>query len=515
MLTRRKLLQLGAAALALRPARAFPGVADRIFHSGTILTMNPEQPRAEALAVKDGQVLAVGSGALDTRGAATHLTSLQGATLLPGFVEPQVSLVGGGSRLEWLDLGTRAKLSSLHGYLERLRAVGQRLGVSQWLLAHNFDPTLSPDGLGFTRGDLDVVVPENPVVILGASGQRAYVNSEACRRAGIACPSGVAEGGELVALGRALPPLTTENAERLTLKVMQQAALVGCTTVTDMGVGSALGPLELKILHDLTSTGRAPVRVAAFLAGRLREQWKAIPGVAPGAGDDSLRLQGLKYYVDGSLQDRSARLRHPYLGTPERGQLRYDPGELQAELQVAAREGWGLSLQAEGDEGIEVALDAFPSGRGRIDHCSLAQPDQLARMARLGLSPSFLDGQVSYWGRALPRLLGPERAAQVCPLVGALSAGLRLSLQSDFPTTKISPLGCVQTAVNLQLPVEAALRAITLDAAYQCGLDHRVGSLEPGKLADLVVLERNPLESDPARLSKIRIVETWLAGQRM
>lgn len=511
MLTRRRLLQSALALAALRPARAYPGVADRIFHSGTILTMHPGQPRAEALAVKDGHILAVGGGALDTRGATTVLTNLQGATMLPGFVEPQVSLVGGGSRLEWLDLGTRAKLTSLHAYLGRLRSVP--LGVSEWLLAHNFDPTLSVDGLGFTRGDLDVIAPENPVFILAASGQRAYVNTEACRRAGVACPTGVAEGAELAAFWKALPPLTPETAERLTLKVMQMAALAGCTTVTDTGVGVALGPLELKILHDLTSTGRAPVRVAAFLAGRL--DWKAVPGVTPGAGDDNLRLQGLKYWVDGSLQDRTARLREPYLGTADRGRLYYQPGELAAELQQAAREGWSLSLQAEGDEGIEVALDAFP-GKGRLDHCSLVQPGQLARMARQGLSPSFLDGQISYWGRALSQqILGPERAAQVCPLTAAVGAGLRISLQSDFPATKISPLGCLQTAVNLQLPVEAALKAITLDAAFQCGLDHRVGSLEPGKLADLVVLEKNPLETDPRRLSKIRVVETWLAGVRM
>ena len=201
----------------------------------------------------------------------------------------------------------------------------------------------------------------------------------------------------------------------------------------------------------------------------------------------------------------------------------------------AHRDGWQVGVHANGDAAIDVTLDAFEQAltahprtdhRHRIEHCSVLHDDQIARMARLGLSPSFLIGHVRWWGRAFrDRLLGPERADCYDPCASAVAAGLRVSLHSDWDVTPLEPLRYVEDAVTRRmadggevlnpderLGIEAALRAVTIDAAWQCGADAVTGSLEIGKYADLVVLEDDPWAVDPGAIASIGVSETRLAG---
>ena len=230
-------------------------------------------------------------------------------------------------------------------------------------------------------------------------------------------------------------------------------------------------------------------------------------------------------------------MRKPYLNSTNRGALNYTPEEITAVIKEAHGAGWQLGVHANGDGATDVVLDAFAKATGtqgghklrhRIEHCSILHDDQIARMKKLGISPSFLIGHVHFWGRAFQdRLLGQARANRLDPCKSALAGGLRISLHSDYNVTPIDPLRCIQNAVVRDMnegggvlnPAERispmqAIRAVTVDAAWQCHLDHVCGSLVLGKAADLVVLERDPVTVAPTDIQSIKIHSTWLDGER-
>lgn len=198
--------------------------------------------------------------------------------------------------------------------------------------------------------------------------------------------------------------------------------------------------------------------------------------------------------------------------------------------------GWQVGVHANGDAAIDMVLDAYEAVLGkssnsdlrhRIEHCSVFHPEQMVRMKDMGLSPSFLIGHVRWWGKAFrDRLLGPERARFYDPCASALAAGLKISLHSDWNVTPIEPLRYVEDAVTRvmneggdvffpeeRIPVDAALRAVTIDAAWQCHMEDQIGSLETGKFADFAILEEDPTAPD-VKIGKIKVSETWMDGTR-
>jgi predicted amidohydrolase YtcJ len=273
-----------------------------------------------------------------------------------------------------------------------------------------------------------------------------------------------------------------------------------------------------------------------MLVSTHMKKWREM-GLRPGVHSPRFTLNGIKAWSDGSNQGGTGYQREPYLGSSNRGALNYRPEEIEQVVREAHEAGWQLGIHANGDAAIDVTLDAFERGtrgagghklRHRIEHCSILHDSQIARMRKLGISPSFLIGHVHFWGRAFrDRLLGPARADRLDPCHSALKAGLRISLHSDYNVTPIDPLRCVQNAVLRDMregggvlnpgerisPMQG-LRAVTIDAAWQCHLDHLCGSLEPGKAADLVVLEKDPTAVAPDAIQSIKIHSTWLDGQR-
>jgi predicted amidohydrolase YtcJ len=248
-------------------------------------------------------------------------------------------------------------------------------------------------------------------------------------------------------------------------------------------------------------------------------------------------VDGVKVWADGSAQAKTAYLRDPYLNDVSRGALNFSLEQLTAIIQRAHKGGWQIGCHANGDAAIDTAIAAYHSAlresprndhRHRIEQCTILHADQIAKMKELGLSPSFLTGQIRRWGQAFrDRILGKERADLVDPCASALKAGLRVSLQSDFNATSIDPLRLVEDVVaramqqsgevlnaGERIAVLPALKAVTLDAAWQCRMDDIAGSLEPGKYADLVILESDPTAVEPRRIRAIKISETWLQGEK-
>lgn len=523
--------------------------AETIFINGPIRTMGPTKARPEAVAIGGGKILAVGAKAdvFARQVPGTQIIDLDGRTLLPGFVDPHMHTAFIGMD-HWLDLSPFAN-TSLGEAMGRVRTAAMASRAGDWILGRQIDPSLM-SGPAITRNRLDEIAPDNPVFILESNGHVAYANSRALELAGVTRATADPPGGRFVRdesgelTGRidegaaykrviALTPMPSpaELSRRLE-HLFQRASAVGCTSLQDCGVST---PAALVQLGEAIAAD-APVRMGAFVIGHDAAVWSDA-ALRPGSGSDRLRINGFKFVSDGSNQGRTGFQREPYLGSADRGLANFSTEELTHHISRAHRAGWQVAVHANGDAAIDMTLDAYEAAiagapradhRHRIEHCSILHGEQIDRMARLGLSPSFLIGHVHYWGRAFQdRVLGPERAALYDPCASALKRRLKISLHSDYSVTPLGPLRCVDNAVNRtmregggvlnpaeRISVDEALRAVTIDAAWQCRTDHIVGSIEPGKYADLVLLDHDPYSVDPGEISAIKVSETWFEGRR-
>lgn len=513
--------------------------------------MDPHNTVVDAVAVRDGRIIATGrrQDILGLKGPRTRTVDFGDYTVLPGFIDPHMHSNFAGLR-PWLDLGpfTTATMDDAR---QKIRDAAGSAGPGSWIQGKMLDPSIMP-GRHFTRQDLDQLSPEIPVFILESNGHNAYANSRAIELAGLTKDTPDPPQGRFVRgpdgnlSGRLEEPpafqpfiavMTSPSPAELVgfLRAdMDDAAAKGCTALHDCGIGGLFAEADITLIQSALGT-EPRLRYAGLLVSTHLETWKAM-GLRPGLHSPKFSFSGIKAWSDGSNQGLTGYQREPYLNSSNRGALNYSPEEIEALVRTLHADGWPIGIHANGDAAIDVVLNAYERGTGgegghmlrhRIEHCSILHDDQIARMKALGISPSFLIGHVHYWGRAFrDRLLGPERANRLDPCRSALAGGLRISLHSDYNVTPIDPLRCIENAVLRDMnegggvlnadecisPLEA-IRAVTIDAAWQCHLDDTCGSLEIGKAADMVVLEQDPTMVSPDVLRSIRIHSTWLDGE--
>jgi hypothetical protein len=414
-----------------------------------------------------------------------------------------------------------------------------------------FDPSLYPGEPVLTAAILDQIAAENPVLVANASMHFLYVNSKALALAHITAQTPDPPGGSYFRAGGVLTGVISEMAAmmpvlaavpRLThdelldglAAILAKAASAGVTKVHEAATGSLLGASELDILHGLAAAGRLSARITTAQLDQARAAFEQA-GVRAGDGDDMVRATSWKLIADGSNQGRTGYQRGPYLGSAERGAANCTADQLQEAIRYAHDRGWQVMVHANGDAAIDVTLEAYEKAladaepkdlRHRIEHCSIADDGHFRRMAAAGISPSFLMNHVYYWGKALrDSILGPERANRLDAVASALRHGLRPSFHSDYDVSPIYPLRSVQTAVTRsmrdggevlnadeRIGAEAALRAVTIDAAWQTHTDSVLGSLEPGKHADFVILSSDPRRVDSSAVGEITVQQTRLGG---
>lgn len=554
MASRRAVLQSGALLAAsawLPPARAQSRDAELIFRNGTILTMDPAKPRAQAIAVRGGKIAAVGSESeLDgLRSPQTRMVDLDGGTLLPGMIDPHMHSVFVAFET-WLDVGPFAR-KDMNDVVETLQTAAAKSAPGAWIKAWQFDATITPGTTKIDLALLDRIAPNNPLFLFESNGHVAHVNARALATAGVTRdtpdpPQGRFDrdgNGNLTGrldespalmpfLARIGMPTADETAAGIG-RLFQKAASQGCTSLFDCGIGLQ-GPSDLTVIQAVMEKN-PPVRFGGTLVSTRMKAWRDA-GLKPGFGNDRFRVGAIKAWSDGSNQGRSGYQRQPYLNSDKRGALNYTLGQLTDAIRDAHDDGWQLCVHANGDAGIDTTLDAYEAvlktkprddHRHRIEHCSILHDDQITRMKASGLSPSFLIGHVHYWGRAFrDDILGPERANRLDPCASALKGGLRPTVHSDWNVTEIGPLRMVENAVTRTMrdggevlnpaesvSVEAALRMVTADAAWQCRQDF-TGAIIAGKSADLVVLDKDPTKVDPSTIRNIAVRETWLDGER-
>lgn len=534
-----------------------------IFPARRIHTMNATQPRATHVAVREGRILDVGDASLREAWPDAVVDSrFSDKVLLPGLIEGHSHLLEGGMwRFVYLGYYDRRGpdgrvwpgLKSYEAVIERLREAEALMPDAQApLLAWGFDP-IHFGGQRMTTCHLDQVSKTRRIVVLHASVHLLNVNTAMLRQADIhaglridgivraadGTPTG--ELQEFAAMFMVFKHIgnvffdagQSEEGIRNFAKIAQQA---GVTTATDLS--HALADDMVDNLVRVTGEDDFPLRLVAAYSPMRDMNGRSVDRVLGAMQRNTAKLHfGLvKLVIDGSIQGYTARVRWPgyHNGAPN-GMWIIAPQQLRELLMEYHKAGLTIHIHTNGDEATEAAMDALESvlaeyprwdHRHTLQHCQMADAAQFRRMARLGMCANLFANHLYFWGDAhYTDTLGPARAFRMNAAKTALQAGVPISLHSDAPITPIGPLFTAWCAVNRvtaggrilgsqeRIPVMNALHAMTLGAAYTLKLDHLIGSIEVGKLADFAVLEADPLEIAPQDLAGIGIWGTVLGGR--
>jgi predicted amidohydrolase YtcJ len=550
----------GATGLGLQAGRAFAqadAAADLIYEGGTIIPLASAGAGAvEALAVRGGQIVAVGARSdIDgLKGDGTKVIDLGGRTLLPGFIDPHQHSCFVALFAELLaDVGyttypTRADL------IAGLKALDAKLPQGAWLAAYNFDNLLQ--GGDLSMAELDGVSKDRPILVWYINMHDGAANSAAFKIADIPSNVGVLPGGGhfgrnsdgsfngliyeesamLKFVPHALPPVTPQVFAKAMQDYFKTAASYGYTATHEPG---SVQPAWLEGLTKLTASGTG--RMSASLQYDVLAAAVAYKDLGRGAKatlipNSRFSLYGIKIIGDGSNQTLTGAQTIPYLNTSEKGATNYPADELMKMVAAVKAAGWPVQIHCNGDATIDDALNAIEAAYGanpatgvnRIEHSTMARPDQLKRMKTLGVQPSFLMNHVFFYGAAYrDQIFGPERTVFMDPAGACIAEDMPFTLHTDGPCSPLGALRLVQTAVtrvcdidksvigpDQAISVEAALRANTTAAAEQIGQADRLGTLEAGKEADFVILEEDPFKVAPDAIMNIKISETWVAGEK-
>lgn len=518
-----------------------------ILHNGNFWTVNPRQPKAQAVAISGGRFLALGSNeeVLALAAGRAKKVDLGGKTVLPGFIDAHSHPARAGlSHLRMVDCDLRSIAEILHAL--RQRAVKTPPG--QWVLGFKYDDTKTSEGRPLTRQELDAAIPDHPLLVEHRGGHTAWVNSAAIKLAGITDqtpdPSGgrydhdpvtgaltghVRETGKGT-FEKIIPSSFTRDDHREGVQLIaKMMTRTGVTSVTD-----AMGtPEDLRAYQDARATGDLKMRVYCHIYQVHMDQMLAA-GIKTGLGDEWVRVGAQKMISDGSISEHTARLSEPYIGRPDDfGILVTSEEELYQQARKAHAAGWQLGTHANGDVGIDVALRVYErlqkelprkDARYRLEHCTVVDDSLVARIKALGAIPTPFSTYAYYHGEKM-KDYGPERVNHMFALRSFLDAGIRPTQASDYPPGPFEPMMALQSEVTRtdtkgnvwgpqqKITLEEAIRVGTINGAYASYEEDLKGSIMAGKLADLVVLGRDVFKEEPSNIVNIPMERTMVGGQ--
>jgi hypothetical protein len=523
--------------------------ADLVLYNGKLYTMDDRRARATAIAVRDNRILAVGDdvsmrGLLRLGGAAIDL---RGKCVLPGLIDAHL-------HFEWLSLGLKSVDAETPTLDEALRRVEERARLrppGAWIRGHGWNQN-DWGGAFPSKVDLDRVAPSHPVCLMAKSGHAAWVNSLALKLAGVSASTPSPPNGQIVRDASGEPTgVLLEDAMELVRKVIPQptaqevagamrdaiplAHRAGLTGVHDFD-----GARSLQAWQIVKERGELSLRVSKTIPVQLLDHAIAL-GLRSGFGDDWLRLNGVKTFADGALGPRTALMIDPYDGDPgNRGIAVTDKEEMIENVRRASTAGLSSTIHAIGDKANHDVLDVFETVhteerqrgesrlRHRIEHVQLLHPADYDRLAKLGVIASMQPIHATSDMPMADRFWG-KRSAGAYAWRTQLNAGGRLAFGSDAPVETFNPLAGIHAAVTRRradgspgpdgwypgqrLTIHEAVYAYTLGAAYASYEEDRKGSLSPGKLADLVILDRDIFRIDPMDILHAKVVGAIVDGR--
>ncbi len=519
--------------------------ADLIVVNARVLTQDAALPRAEAFAVKDGRFLAVGSNA-DIRNLATARTRvIDGARMcvLPGFIDAHCHPRGVSELFE-----ANANVRTVAELQANLRARVATTPEGYWINGAMFDDTKLDKRL--TIADLDAVSTRHPIAVNHRGGHTSWYNSKAFELAGVTRdtpdPTGgrfnrdangdldgmVAElargvmsrGGQRV---RFTPEEQRARSTQGMAHISKLLTATGLTTVHDAGADRN----AIRAYEDTRAAGALRHRGYLMIRGAYEQLRDA--GVYTGFGDDMIRIGGVKHSADGSASERTMRMSTPYVGTDDHGILTMTQQEIHDAVDDAHTHNWQVGIHANGDVAIEMVLNAYeralakwphPDRRHRIEHCSQVNPSLVARIAKAGVIPTPFWTYIYFHGEKWENY-GDEKMRSMFAHRSFLDAGIRVPGASDYGPGPFEPLMAIQSMVtrrdfrgkewgpNQKVTVDEALRIATVNGSYASYEERSKGTITAGKLADFVMLEKDPHDVTPDTIKDIRVVRTVVGGR--
>ncbi len=511
------------------PGRDGDAEADLVLVGGAIMTMDTQRPNATAVALRGERIVAVGGDAAMRAwiGPETRVIRLNGRSVTPGLTDTHAHLSGLGADLESVSL---RGATSPREAATRAADAARKLPAGEWLEGRGWDQNLWPDKKFPTREVLDQAVGDRPAALRRIDGHALWVSSKALALAKIDRSTPDPKGGRILRDGSGNPtgvlidaatdlveaviPAPTPQVRVRRITAAARAAIaVGLTCVHEMGIDDA----TVDVYRNLADEGRLPLRIYAFLSGNPTLAETLVRRVAEVDRDGTQRfvLRGVKFYADGALGSRGARLLAPYSDDPKnQGLWITTPEELRRAVEVTVAGGWQPAIHAIGDAGVRSVLDAYQAAlatrpgadlRLRVEHAQVVAPEDLPRFAKLGVIASMQPTHATSdmpWAEAR---VGPERIRGAYAWRTLLKSGARLAFGSDFPVEETSPLLGIYAAVTRQdsrgqppggwfpdqrLSLEEAVRGFTASSAYAGFADRERGMIKEGMVADLTVFDR-------------------------
>jgi predicted amidohydrolase YtcJ len=528
-----------------------------VFVNGDVVTSDPSLPRAQAVGVRDGRVRAVGDAAAvrATLGRGAVEIDAGGRTVLPGLIDAHNHFLMTSQSFRAINVRYPG-VGSITDLMAAVDHVAERTPPGQWIRAFGMDYNKYPEGRLPTRWDLDRVTSEHPVIILHVSGHHALVNSRAFAERGVGESVADPPGGQLVRdeAGQSTGVLL-DAAMNLVLPVSVDIGChgpnfhveapfeelidmlddggrryleAGLTTVCDPQVTRR----EFEVYREARRRGLLRLRTVCMPLSHQIDEFIAI-GLAGPFGDDWLRIGPMKLYADGTLIGGTAAFSEPYGRTEyAEGVFFHEPDAFMELVRRAHVAGWQVGVHTQGDLAIQRTLDAIEAAlragpqrdtRHRIEHCGFPRPDQVQRIASLGLIPVNQPTFLFDSGDEFLTALG-ERAHGLQPIRSELDLGITAVISSDSDVASYRPLDTIAAAVRRltrngqpigpdhALSLEEAIRAHTIDAAISLHMEDRIGSIEPGKLADLTILDGDLFQTAPEAIAGLPIWMTVVGG---
>ena len=534
---------------------------DAIYHNGTILTMEDEQKEVAAIAVKDGKIFKLGSleSLSEYKGDSTNLVDLGGKTLLPGFIDGHSHFSYATQIIEQANLNSPpvGKIRNIADIVQTLKdhQAANNIKKGEWIMGWGYDPDQLTEQRHPNKLDLDEAFPDNPIYLLHVSGHLSSVNSKALEIAKIDGklpdppggvivrlpnsqePSGVLQEAASSAMRENLPTPDAGDMFRLVEQAQDFYASRGITTAQD----GLTDVKTMQFLQGVAKAGKLKIDVEALASFQYAKEFIGNPDFPFGIANNRLRIAGLKIVSDGSPQGKTAFFSKPYLTEVPgcvhdcRGFPILPLDQLTALVQSCYENDIQLYTHANGDGAIDYFLEAHEKAvaalptpkddlRSVIIHSQFVRREQLEKYTEYNMVPSFFTNHAFFWGDVHVANLGEERANFLSPLNTATKMGITYTNHTDYIITPLNQLFLLWTAVNRvsrsgkvigaaeKVSPWEGLKAITINAAYQHKQETLKGSIKAGKLADFVILDKNPLTVNPSTIKDILVLETIKEG---
>jgi len=508
--------------------------AELVLLNGEIITLDAENTVHEAVAVKNGKIIEVGSNSEVKYwiGNKTRIVDLKGKAAVPGFIDSHTHFVNMGLRFTYIDF---YNIESLKDALELIRKKAEKKKSDEWVIGSNWDESKWIEKRYPTRWDLDKAVPDKPVYIVRVCCHMAVTNTLGLKLLNVPKnirgfevdektgePTGILKEDALEYAERVLKPPINECLKGVKLAV-DHSLKCGVTSIQDTVMSHHLSAYQIAFLENQLN-----VRVYVF-PWYTNLEYLLTLGLRGRFGNNWLKVGGIKLMVDGSIGARTAALMEPYSDEPSnKGMVLIEEDDIVEIIKNANKGGLQVAAHAIGDRAIETLLNAFERAskginikdrRHRVEHLELPTEDQIDRMRKLGLIASMQPNFVGRWGmpgELYERRFGKERWRRNNPFKMVLDKGVTLAFGSDC--MPFGPIYGIWSAVNhpieeSRLNVEEALRAYTNGSAYAAFEEKIKGSIEIGKLADIVVLTKNPFKISPKNIRNIRVFMTIANGK--